>query len=183
MCPPSDSCSSCFAWSSCWATSLAGGQLLLQLRICQRTALKRRENARFLPCNAASGKEMTFLKTSSLLLDQHVHSCFLPCLLPLCAASNWVWISGFKPVANSSLASSQSPLHQHAQRCPSAGKWNNVDKRCSATFSALFCSGLGMWRYQMGPRICLYSGPLLSTLLFAEHCAQLFYALSSASYL
>lgn len=70
-------------------------------------------------------------------------------------------------VTNSSLATSHlSPFYQYAQRCPSAGKLNNVNKRGSATFTALFCSGLGMWRYQMGSKIWLYSSLLLSMLHF-----------------
>lgn len=70
----------------------------------------------------------------------------------------------------SSLATNHlSPFYQYAQRCLSAGKLNNVNKRGSASFPALFCSGLIMWRYQMRPRIWLYSGLLLSMLRFMEN--------------
>lgn len=150
-----------------WPASFAA------LDLSERAALKGREKAKFLLCNAASEKGMTFLKTSSLLLWSTSPELFpsWPCFpsFLFCVALTGCASVNPNPVTNSSLATSHlSPLHQYAQRCPSAGKWNNVNKKCSASFSALFCSGLGMWRYQMGPGIWLYSGLLLSTLHFTE---------------
>lgn len=92
MCPQS---ASCFAWSNCWANSIADGHLVLQLWISQRAGLNGRENAKFLRCTAASEKGMSSL-TSSLLLDQHIWTFLLPCL-PVCAGTNWVCISRFTP--------------------------------------------------------------------------------------